>query len=108
MSELQSVTDETFEEEVLDAEGPVLVDFTAAWCGPCKMLDPIISELAEEWDGKIKIRKLDVDQNKAIPDRFGVMGIPTLMLFENGEILERITSYRPKKYLEKKFSQYLK
>ncbi|MGM0375069.1 MAG: thioredoxin [Chloroflexota bacterium] len=108
MSELQPVTDETFEEEVLNADGPVLVDFTAAWCGPCKMLDPIVSELAQEWDGKIKVRKFDVDQNKIVPDRFGVLGIPTLLLFENGEIRERITSYRPKKYLQMKFSLYLK
>lgn len=108
MSDLKHITDDTFEEEVLQAEGPVLIDFTATWCGPCKMLNPIISELAEEWEGKIKVRKLDVDENNQTPQELGVMGVPTLMLFENGEVAERITGFQPKKQLEKRFSPYLK
>jgi len=108
MSEIQHVTDQDFEEEVLNETGPVLIDFTAAWCGPCKMLNPIIDELAEEWEGKVKIRKLDVDENKHTIEKFGVMGVPTLMLFENGEVAERLTGFKPKKELKKKFGPYVK
>lgn len=108
MSEIQHVTDQDFEEEVLNETGPVLIDFTAAWCGPCKMLNPIIDELAEEWEGKVKIRKLDVDENKNTIEKFGVMGVPTLMLFENGEVAERLTGFKPKKELKKKFGPYVK
>jgi len=107
MSDLEYVTDETFEEEVLNADNPVLIDFTAAWCGPCKMLSPVISELAQEWEGKVKVRKFDVDKNKEMPQKFGIMGVPTLMLFKNGEISERVTGFKPKKHLLKKFSPYL-
>lgn len=107
MSEIKHVTDSDFEKEVLQEKGPVLIDFTAAWCGPCKMLNPIIDELAEEWEGKVKVRKLDVDENKNTIEKFGVMGVPTLMLFENGEVAERLTGFKPKKELKKKFGPYL-
>jgi thioredoxin 1 len=107
MSDLEYVTDETFEEEVLNADNPVLIDFTAAWCGPCKMLAPVITELAQEWEGKVKVRKFDVDKNKEMPQKFGIMGVPTLILFKNGEISERVTGFKPKNQLIKKFSPYL-
>ena len=79
------VTDDSFEEEVLKSDKPVLVDFWAAWCGPCKMIAPVLDELAESHADKIKIAKLDVDANKEIPGKFNIRGIPTLIIFKNGE-----------------------
>ncbi len=79
------VTDDTFEEEVLNSPEPVLVDYWANWCAPCKMIAPLLEEIAEEYAGKIKIAKLDIDQNRAVTERFKVRGIPTLMLFKGGE-----------------------
>lgn len=78
------VTDASFESEVLNADVPVLVDFWAAWCGPCKMIAPILDELAKEYNGKIKIAKIDVDANNDTPAKFGIRGIPTLIIFKQG------------------------
>jgi len=80
------VTDENFEEKVLKAEGPVLVDFWAEWCGPCKMIAPILGEIASEYEGRLQIAKLNIDENPATPPRYGIRGIPTLMLFKNGNV----------------------
>ena len=78
------VTDASFEDDVLKSDVPVLVDFWAAWCGPCKMIAPILDEIAKEYDGKIKVAKVDVDANNATPAKFGIRGIPTLMIFKQG------------------------
>ena len=78
------LTDANFQAEVLDAATPVLVDVWAEWCGPCKMIAPILEEVAKEYDGKIQIAKMDVDANQAVPAKFGIRGIPTLILFKNG------------------------
>jgi thioredoxin 1 len=78
------VNDASFADEVLAADVPVLVDFWAAWCGPCKMIAPILDDLAEQFEGKIKIAKVDVDANKETPSKFGIRGIPTLIIFKNG------------------------
>ncbi len=80
------VSDESFEREVLNATGPVLIDYWAEWCGPCKMIAPIIDELAQEYGDKIKIAKLNIDENPQTPPRYGIRGIPTLMLFKNGNV----------------------
>ena len=79
-------TDDTFDAEVVNAEGPVLVDYWADWCGPCKMIAPILDEIAEEYAGKLKITKLNIDEKHATPPKFGIRGIPTLMIFKNGNV----------------------
>ena len=81
MADLTYVSEDTFQSEVLNSTLPVVVDFTAVWCGPCKMLEPVVKQLADEWAGKAKIVKLDVDQNPNLTMQYGVMGVPTLMLF---------------------------
>ena len=106
MAELINVTENTFENEVINASEPVLVDFSAVWCGPCKMLDPIVKQLAGEWDGKVKVVKIDADQNPNILMQYNVLGIPTLLFFKEGEIKERITGYMPKDKLVAKFSPH--
>ena len=79
------LTDDDFDEKVLKASGPVLVDYWAEWCGPCKMIAPILEDIAKEYEGKLTVAKLNIDDNSATPQRYGVRGIPTLMLFVNGE-----------------------
>lgn len=96
MSKPMEVTDATFESEVLKSDLPVLVDFWADWCGPCRMIAPSVTAIAEEYDGKIKVGKVDVDDNPAVPGRYGIVGIPTLMLFKGGEVVARITGALPK------------
>ena len=83
---LSHTTDDSFEQDVLKAAGPVLVDFWATWCGPCKMIAPVLDELAEEYAGKLKICKMDVDANPGTAPKYNVKGIPTLILFKNGEV----------------------
>jgi thioredoxin len=84
--QIQHVTDDSFEPEVLKSEVPVLVDYWAEWCGPCKSIAPILDQVAREYDGRLKIAKLNVDENQQVPAKFGIRGIPTLMLFKNGNL----------------------
>ncbi len=107
MTELKYITEADFQNEVLNEEKPVLVDFTATWCQPCKMVDPIVKKLAEEWEGKVKVVKLDADQNPNVMMKYGVLGIPTLMLFQGGQVKERVTGYQPKEKLVSKLNPHL-
>ena len=96
-----NLTLENFEEEVENSTLPVLVDFWAAWCGPCKMIAPIIDQLADEFDGKVKIAKVNVDENRDLSIRFQVASIPTLLLFKDGEVVNQMIGARPKAELTK-------
>ncbi len=107
MAEPLTVTDANFQAEVLDSSVPVLVDFWATWCSPCKMIAPIVEELAGEYDGRVKITKLDVDANPVIPGQFGVMSIPTLLLFVGGKPEKRLVGYRPKASLKSELDAVL-
>ena len=97
MAAISTTSDAAFEADVLNADLPVLVDFGAEWCHPCKQLDPIVEELAAEWQGKVRVVKLDIDQNVSTTMKYGVMGVPTLMLFVGGQVKERLSGYQPKR-----------
>ncbi len=105
MAKPQEITDTEFEQEVLKADLPVLVDFWAEWCGPCHQIAPILESLAGEYDGKIKFVKLDTDENFETPESYGILSLPTLLVFKEGQQIERITGARPKailtRYLDK-------
>lgn len=103
MSETIEVNDENFEKEVLKSESPVLVDFWAAWCGPCRMVAPIMEELASEYSDKIRVAKLNVDENRTVASRYRVMSIPTIIMFKNGEIEAQVVGAQSKQDLEKTF-----
>ena len=86
MADIQHVSDDSFDQDVLKSELPVLVDYWAEWCGPCKVIAPVLEEIATEYDGRMKVCKIDIDANEATPPRYGIRGIPTLMLFKNGNV----------------------
>lgn len=95
------ITSENYEEEVLNAKGRVLIDFYADWCGPCKMMAPVVEELAEEFAGKIKVGKVNVDNNQNLAMEYGIMSIPTLVILENGKQIKTLVGFRSKEELKK-------
>jgi thioredoxin 1 len=101
------LTEGNFEQEVLKSTTPVLVDFWAVWCGPCKMIAPVVDELANEYDGKLKVGKVDVDNHQQIAMQYGIRSIPTLLVFKGGRVVEQIVGAAPKKALIDKLSKHL-
>ena len=100
-------TDENFEEEVVNSDKPVLIDFWAVWCGPCKIIAPVIEELAGEYEGKVKVGKLDVDENQRVSIKYGVRSIPTLLIFKNGKVKDTIIGAVPKAQIVQKLNSAL-
>ena len=101
MSELtKAVTDESFRQDVLEAPGPVLVDFWAEWCGPCKAVAPVLDELAKDYAGKLTVAKIDIDENPMTPNEYAVRGIPTMLLFRDGKLLDQKVGAMPKSALK--------
>jgi thioredoxin 1 len=96
MANVKEVTDATFQSEVLSSSTPVLVDFWATWCGPCRMVAPVVEQLAGEYAGKLDVRKMDVDQNQDTAMQYGIMSIPTLIVFKNGKPVQKVVGYMPK------------
>ncbi len=107
MSKPENVSDSEWDVEVLSSDTPVLVDFWAPWCGPCRMVAPVVDELAEEYDGKVKFVKLNTDDNIETASRYGIRSIPTIMVFKGGEAVEQVVGFRPKSELKKSLDKAL-
>ncbi|HEY5329842.1 MAG TPA: thioredoxin [Acidobacteriaceae bacterium] len=101
------VNDADFEKQVLQSETPVLVDFWAAWCGPCRALAPVVDQVAEEYHGKLKVMKMDVDKNNATPGRYGIRGIPALLIFKGGKVAEQIVGFVPKEQIDQTLARVI-
>jgi thioredoxin 1 len=101
------VTDSNFQSEVLQSDKPVLVDFWAEWCGPCKMIAPMVEELAKEYDGKLKVGKVNVDSNQQTSMQYGIRSIPTLLIFKGGKVVDQLVGAVPKKMLAEKLAKHL-
>lgn len=107
MGTIAEVNDETFDAEVLHSPEPVLVDFWASWCGPCRAVAPIVEEVATSYQGKLKVMKMNVDQNGRTSARYGIRGIPALLIFKNGELAEQIVGYVPKSAVDQTVAKVL-
>ena len=102
MAKYKTITDATFKTDVLEADSPVLVDFWATWCGPCRAIAPVIEELAEEFDGRAVVAKMDVDENQTVPMSYNIRSIPTLLIFKDGQVVDQITGAVRKKIIADK------
>ncbi|MBI2618820.1 MAG: thioredoxin [Ignavibacteriales bacterium] len=102
-----TLTDDNFQTEVIKSEKPVLVDFWAEWCGPCRMVAPIVEELAKEYQDTLKVGKVDVDSNQKVSEEFGIRSIPTLLIFKNGKVVDQVIGAVPKRALTDKLSKHL-
>lgn len=107
MADIMEVSDKDFDAEIMGADKPAVVDFWAEWCGPCKMVSPIVEELAKEYKDKVKVAKMDVDQNRETPAKFGIRNIPTLIFFKNGEVAKTIIGAQPKSFIEEELKKLL-
>jgi len=107
MPEVSTLSDATFKAEVLEAPQPVLVDFTAEWCGPCRQLAPIVDQIAGEYALQLRVGRLDIDENLETTMKFGVMSIPTLILFKDGQVVERLAGFQPKPKILEKLKKHL-
>lgn len=107
MADILQVTDTDFEQEILKADTPALVDFWAAWCGPCRAIAPVVEELAKDYAGKVKIAKMNVDENSKTPVKYGIRAIPTLILFKNGNVVDQITGAVSKTQIENAIKKML-
>lgn len=104
---VMEVSDATFEQEVLQSEQPVLVDFWAVWCGPCRAIAPMVDSVATAYTGKLKVAKMNVDENGATPSRYGIRGIPTLLFFKGGKVADQVVGYVPQNVIEEKVQRLL-
>ncbi len=100
MAEIKDITDAEFETEVLNADTPTIIDFWAEWCAPCRAISPIVKDLADQFDGKVKVVKMNIDENPGTPGKFGVRAIPTVLAFKGGTVVDQITGARPKSAFE--------
>ncbi len=107
MSKKLEFTDKNFQGDVISSTTPVLVDFWAPWCGPCKMLDPVVEEIAGEYEGRLKVGKLNTDDNREVAAKYGIMSIPTIMIFKDGEVKVRIVGAQPKRAIVEKIDEVL-
>lgn len=105
MGKVREISDATFEGDVLKAESPTLIDFWAPWCGPCRMVAPIVEELSEEYAGKVNFVKMNTDENPQVPSKYGIRSIPSLLIFKGGELKGTIVGYRPKGEIKKRLEE---
>ena len=107
MADIVETSEDSFDTDVIETETPVLVDFWAPWCGPCKMVAPVVQELAEDYDGRLKVAKVNVDDNPQLAMKYGIRGIPTLLIFKGGEVAEQVVGFVPKQALAEKLDSVL-
>ena len=107
MSHVVHVTDDNFQSEVMESDRPVLIDFSAAWCGPCKQLAPVVEELAKEYDGRLKVAKVDVEESQQTAMKYGIMSVPTLLFLKDGKIADQLVGNHPRHTLEERIAKVL-